>query len=55
MAAILTGILVALKDVVASEFYFLLRHVIEHGQQDHPRHAYAKRDRVDAFRMGLRL
>src|SRR5437867_11354022 len=41
-AAILAGVLVALKDVVARKFDFLLGQAVEEGQKNDPRHANAK-------------
>jgi len=53
LAAILAGIVVALENVVTGKFHFLLRHAIEKTEQNHPRHANAERNRVNAFRMRL--
>ena len=36
-AAILTGVFIALEDVVPGKLYFFLRKPIEHKQHDHPR------------------
>ena len=46
-AAILAGVLVALKNVVPGELYFLLRHPVIHEEQDDFRHTDAERNRVD--------
>lgn len=46
-AAILTGIVVALKNVVPRELHFLLRHPVIHEEQDDFGHANAERDGVN--------
>ena len=52
LAAVLAGVLVALKHVVSGEFYFLLRKPIEHEQHDHPRDLDLERDGRDHFMIG---
>src|SRR5947207_2517182 len=54
-AAVLTGVLVSLEDIVTCEFDFLFRHSVEHHQQDHARDANAEGDSANAFCMGLRF
>ncbi len=51
-AAVLAGVLVALKHVVSGEFYFLLRKPIEHKQHDHPRDLDLERDGRNHFMIG---
>lgn len=51
--AILTGIVVALEDVVARELHFFFRHAIEEAKQDDAGDADAEGNGVDAFRMRL--
>lgn len=53
--AVLTGIFVAFKNIMARELHFLFRKMIEHGEQDHARNANAERNRADAFRMRFLL
>jgi hypothetical protein len=48
-AAILAGVLVALKNVVARELDLLLRQPVIHEQQDDARHADAEGNGVDGF------
>lgn len=48
-AAILTGVLVALENIVASEFYFLLWKPIENQKYNHPRDTNLKRNSCDYF------
>ena len=55
VAAVLAGVFVALENVVPGELHFLLRHPVKHAQQNHARHADAKGDRRDGFRMRLGL
>src|SRR5581483_6565335 len=38
-SAILTGVLIALENIVTRKFYFLLREAIEKQENDHARHA----------------
>ena len=52
MAAVLTGILVTLKNVVARKLHFLLRQAIEKQQHDYARNADLERDRRDQFVVG---
>jgi hypothetical protein len=56
LAAILAGVFVALKNVVASEFYFLFRETIEKEQHDHAWHTNLPRDSRHhfVFRRGRR-
>src|SRR5262245_4244040 len=49
LAAVLAGVLVALENVVASKFYFLLRKPIEHEKHNHPRYANLEGNRRDDF------
>jgi len=49
LATILTGVLVALENVVTRELHFLFRETIEKEQHDHPRHTNLPRDRCDHF------
>ena len=51
--AILTGIVIALEDVVARELHLFFRHAIEEAKQDDARDADAEGNGVDAFRMRL--
>ena len=51
-AAILAGVLVPLKDVVACELLFLARKVIKHQQHDDARNPDAKGNRGDSLSMG---
>lgn len=51
-AAVLAGIIVALEDVVAREFHFLLRHPIIHEEKDDLRHADAEGNGVDGLFVG---
>src|SRR6266550_5907754 len=51
-ATVLAGVLVALKNVVSGEFYFLLRKPIEHKQHDHPRDLDLERDGRNHFMIG---
>jgi len=44
MAAILTGVLVALENIVPGEFHFFFRQPIEHQKHDHPRNPDLPRD-----------
>ena len=39
LSAILTGVLVALENIVPGKFHFLLRQPIEQQKNDHARHA----------------
>ena len=52
-AAILAGVFIALKNIVARELDFLFRQPVEHHQQNHPRNADAKRNGLNRFRMRL--
>jgi len=52
LAAVLAGVLVALKHVVSGEFYFLLWKPIEHKQHDHPWDTDLKRNGRDHFMLG---
>src|SRR5207249_11414105 len=52
LAAVLAGVLVSLKHVVAREFYLFFREPIEHKQHDHPRDADFERDRRDHLMLG---
>ena len=52
VAAVLTGVLVSLKDIVSGEFYFLLWKPIEHKQHDHARNPDLERDGRDQFMIG---
>jgi hypothetical protein len=54
-AAILTGVVVPLENIVPGEFDFLFGKPVEHDQQDHPWDTYLERYGVDALRMGLLL
>jgi len=47
LATILTGVLVALEDVVTREFHFLFRETIEKEQHNHPGHANLPRNRCN--------
>ena len=47
VAAILAGVVVALEDVVAREFHFLLRHPVEEEEQNHLGNADGERDGAD--------
>src|SRR5947208_5721907 len=47
LATILTGVLVALEDVVTRELHFLFRETIEKEQHDHARHADLPRNGRD--------
>jgi len=49
LAAVLTGVLVALEYVVAGKFHFLLRKPIEHEKDNHPRDTNLERNRRDDF------
>jgi len=49
LAAILAGVVVALKDVVPREFDFFFGHPVVQEQQDDARHANAKGDGVNRF------
>lgn len=49
MAAVLTGILVPFKNVVARKLHFLLRQAIEEQQHDDARNSDLERDRRDQF------
>jgi len=49
LATILTGVLVALEDVVTRELHFLFRETIEKEQHDHARHADLPRNGRDHF------
>ena len=49
IAAILAGIFIALKNVMAREFDFFLRQPVINEQQDDARHADAKGDGVNRF------
>jgi hypothetical protein len=51
-AAVLAGVLVALKHVVSGEFHFFLRKPIEHEQHDHPRDLDLERDGRNHFMIG---
>jgi len=51
-AAVLAGILVALKDVVAREFDFLLRQTVVNQKQDDSRYADTEGNGVDGLVMG---
>jgi len=55
VAAILTGILVPLKNVVPCELNLFFGQAIEQHQQNHPWNTDTKRDRMHAFRMRLLL
>jgi hypothetical protein len=46
MPAVLAGVVVALKDVVARKLHFLLGHPIEKEEQDHLGHANGEGDRA---------
>ncbi len=52
VAAILAGVFVALKNVVAREFHFLLRHPVIHEEQDDARQADAEGHGGDGFILG---
>ena len=49
LAAVLAGVLVALKHIMARKFYFLFRKPIEHQEYDHSRDTNLKRNRRDHF------
>jgi hypothetical protein len=53
MAAVLTGIAVALENVVPREFDFLLGQPVEHDQQNDARDADFEGDGGDGFRVRL--
>ena len=54
-AAVLTPVLVALKNIMARELHFFLRKAVEQHQENHARDADAKRNGVNAFRMRFLL
>ena len=47
LGAVLTGVAVALEDIVPGEFHFLVRQPVEEQQQDYARDSDVKRDRSD--------
>jgi NADH-quinone oxidoreductase subunit N len=49
LAAVLAGVLIALKHVVSGKFYFLLWKPIENQKDNHPRDTNFKRNRCDYF------
>ncbi len=51
-AAVLAGVLVALKYVMAGELYFLLRQTIEEQKDDDSRHANPPRNRLHELVVG---
>jgi len=51
VAAVLAGVLITLKNVVAGEFHLFFRHPVIHEEQDNARNADAERDAVDGFVM----
>ena len=52
LAAVLAGVLVALKHIVSGKFYFLLRKPIEHKQHDDSRDPDPERDGRNQFMIG---
>lgn len=52
LAAVLAGVLVALKHVVPGKFHFLLWKPIEHEEHNHPRDTNLERNRCDDFVFG---
>ena len=52
LAAVLTGVLVSLKYVVAGKLYFFFRKPIENEQHDHPGDADLERNGRDHFMIG---
>jgi hypothetical protein len=52
VAAVLTGVLVALENIVARKFYFLFRQPIEHEQHNHTRDADLERNGRNHFMIG---
>jgi len=48
-AAVLTGVLIALENIVAGKFHFLLWKPIENQKYNHPRDTNFKRNRCDYF------
>src|SRR5688572_8089195 len=55
IAAVLAHIAIALEDIMAREFHFLLRHAVEQHEQNDTRNADAERDGVDALGMRFLL
>lgn len=55
LPAILAGVLVALKNIVAGELDLLARYAVVHHQKDHPREPQRDAHAVDAFRARLAL
>ena len=49
LAAVLAGVLVALKHIVSGKFHFLLRKPIENQKHNHPRDTNLERNRRDDF------
>ena len=49
LAAVLAGVLVSLKNIVACKLYFLLREPIENQQHDHPRNTNLERNGRNHF------
>ena len=47
IAAVLTGIFIALENIVPRKLHFLLRQAIEEQQDDHTRHANLPRNGRD--------
>src|SRR5438270_708851 len=52
LAAVLAGVLIALKYIVPRKFHFLFRQPIEEEQHDHTRHPNLPRNRGDDFVIG---
>jgi hypothetical protein len=50
-AAVLAGVLVPFKNVMAGEFDLFARHSVEEGEKDHSWDPDAERDRLHAFGM----
>jgi hypothetical protein len=53
LAAILTGVVIALENIVPCEFHFLFGKAVEHDEQDNARHADLEGNGADA--LGVRL
>ena len=53
LGAVLAGVLVALKEVVAGELDLLFEHPVKEKENDHARHADFKCDGVNHLRLGL--
>lgn len=49
LTAILTGVVIALEDIVPGELYFLLRQPVEQEEHDHARHPDFPSDSSDHF------